>query len=195
MALLACACTRETLMPTYTPSMSDDAVKAKTGKTWPEWFKLLDGAGGKKMDHKQIVAVLHDQYGVGPWWQQMVTVEYERSRGLRAKHETTTGFAVSASRTLNAPAAQVFKAWKDARTRGRWLETPGLVIRKSTPDKSLRITWPDGTTSLDVELYPKGDGKTHVTIQHTKLADAAAVKREKAFWAEALGRLKAQLEG
>src|SRR5262245_46662264 len=143
-------------MPTFTPSMSDDAVKAKTGKTWPEWFKLLDGEGAKKMDHKQIVAVLHDKYGVGPWWQQMVTVTYEQARGLREKHETTSGFQVGASRTLNAPVGQVFKAFKESRARGRWLDEKGLVIRKSTPDKSLRITWPDGPTNLDVELYPKG---------------------------------------
>jgi uncharacterized protein YndB with AHSA1/START domain len=174
--------------------MSDEAVKAKTGKTWPEWFKLLDGDGAKKMDHKQIVAVLHDKYGVGSWWQQMVTVEYERARGLRERHETASGFSAGASRTLRVPASQLFRAWKDARARGRWLDAPGLVIRKATPDKSLRITWPDGG-SVDVELYPKGEAKTQVTVQHSKLADAAAVKRFKAYWAEALDRLKAQLEG
>ena len=179
----------------FTPTMSDAAVKAKTGKVWSEWFALLDAAGARKMDHKQIVAVLHDQHGVGPWWQQMVTVTYEQARGLREKHETTSGFQMSASRTLNVPAAKLFKAWKDARTRARWLNEPGLVVRKATPAKSLRITWVDGQSSLDVDLYPKGDAKTQVTLQHSKLANAAAVKRQKAYWAEALTRLKEQLEG
>ena len=31
------------------PRMSDEAVKAKTGKSWKEWFALLDKAGAKKM--------------------------------------------------------------------------------------------------------------------------------------------------
>ena len=185
-------------MPTksaFTPSMSDAAVQAKTGKTWPEWFALLDADGAQKLDHKQIVKVLNEKYGVGPWWQQMVTVTYEQARGLREKHETTAGFQVGASRTINAPASKLFKAWKEPRARARWLNEPGLVVRKATPDKSLRVTWPDGHTHVDVELYPKGDSKTQVTIQHSKLANAAAVKRQKAYWAEALARLKEQLEG
>ena len=27
------------------PQVSSDAVKAKTGKTWEEWFSLMDAAG------------------------------------------------------------------------------------------------------------------------------------------------------
>jgi uncharacterized protein YndB with AHSA1/START domain len=174
--------------------MSDAAVQAKTGKTWAEWFAVLDAEGAQQMNHKQIVAVLNQKHGVGPWWQQMVTVTYEQARGLRAKHETTSGFQMGASRTINAPASAVFLAWKDGRARTRWLGETGLVVRKATPDKSLRITWPDGATHLDVELYPKGGAKTQVTIQHSKLPNAKAVEQKKAFWAEALGRLKAQLE-
>jgi hypothetical protein len=70
----------ETIMASATKKsarMSDAAVQAKTGKTWDEWFKILDKAGGKKMNHKEIVAYLSEKYGVGPWWRQMVTVTYE----------------------------------------------------------------------------------------------------------------------
>ena len=38
--------------------MSDAAVQAKTGKTWPEWFAVLDKAGAAKMTHKEIAAHL-----------------------------------------------------------------------------------------------------------------------------------------
>src|SRR2546426_8019727 len=95
------------------PRMSDAAVKAKTGKTWPEWFKILDKAGAKKMGHQEIVAVLSQQHGVGPWWQQMVTVTYEQARGLRAKHETPAGYQISVSRTVAASITKVYKAWQD----------------------------------------------------------------------------------
>jgi hypothetical protein len=63
--------------------MSDEAVEAKTGKNWSRWFKHLDAAGAKKMTHQEIVAHLHDQYDVRPWWQQMVAVTYEQACGLR----------------------------------------------------------------------------------------------------------------
>src|SRR5262249_32186840 len=73
----------------YVPSMADAAVKAKTGKDWAGWFGLLDRAGAKKLEHKQIAQVLRKDHGVPSWWSQMVTVEYERSRGMRERHETT----------------------------------------------------------------------------------------------------------
>ena len=44
--------------PKSAKRMSDRAVQAKTGNTWPEWFAILDAAGAKKMDHKGIVAYL-----------------------------------------------------------------------------------------------------------------------------------------
>jgi len=103
------------------PSMSDDTVQAKTGKVWKEWFALLDEAGAKKLDHKAIVAILGEKFGVGPWWRQMITVEYERARGLRAKHETTSGFSISRSKVLAAAIAQVYAACHDAKQRARWL--------------------------------------------------------------------------
>lgn len=95
---------------TYTPSFSDKAVLAKTGKTWKEWFSLLDKAGGKRLDHRDIVAILSRQFGVGSWWRQMVAVEYERSRGLREIHQTAAGCVASVSKTFAVPAATLFEA-------------------------------------------------------------------------------------
>src|SRR5262245_42305997 len=63
--------------------VSDEAVRAKTGKTWPQWFKLLDARGARRMKHAEIAEMLHDELGVPPWWSQMVTVGYERVRGKR----------------------------------------------------------------------------------------------------------------
>src|SRR5262249_29597219 len=33
-------------------AVGDSAVQARTGKTWEEWFAILDRAGGVKMSHK-----------------------------------------------------------------------------------------------------------------------------------------------
>ena len=63
------------------PRVSDAAVEAKTGKTWQEWFALLDAAGARQMDHKSIAAHLDKKLGVPGWWAQMVTVAYEQARG------------------------------------------------------------------------------------------------------------------
>ena len=172
-----------------TPEIGDEAVQRATGKGWNEWFKLIDAAGGKKWDHKQIVAYLSDEQGVGPWWQQMVTVGYERARGKRAMHQKADGFSISRSKTLPASAAALFKAWNDARQRGRWLADPKFTIRTATASKSLRITWVDGRSSVDVMLYPKAGGKTQLTVQHNKLSDAKAAAKMKTYWGEQLDSL------
>src|SRR5687768_1406009 len=136
----------------YTPSMTDEAVAAKTGKAWKEWFALLDKAGGKKLDHKGIVKILSEQHGIGPWWQQMVTVEYERSRGLREVHETNAGYVASVSKTFAVPAEDLFEHWHNARKRSAWLTEKGFTIRSATPPKVLRITWSDGVGSVEVRF-------------------------------------------
>lgn len=174
--------------------MSDEAVKAKTGKTWAEWFTILDAAGAKKLDHKSIVAILREQHGVGSWWRQMVTVGYERERGLRQVHQNARGFSASASRTMAVPVTKLFNAWNDRKTRQRWLSKPDFEIRKATPGKSMRITWVDKKTNVDVGFFPKGKAKAQVAVQHDKLADAKAVARMKNFWGKALANLQEILE-
>ena len=172
--------------------MSDEAVQAKTGKSWNEWFKILDAAGAKKMTHQERVAVLHQKYDVGPWWQQMVAVTYEQARGLRQAHEKPSGYEISVSRTINAPVSKAFKAWNDAKTRVAWLEEQ-VTVRTATKDKSLRLNWSDGKTIVAVAFYPKGE-KCQVVAQHNKLSDAKAAAKMKKFWAGALDRLKEAIE-
>ena len=173
--------------------MSDEAVQAKTGRTWDEWFAALDAAGAREMDHKQIVAHLSGRQGIGPWWQQMVTVAYEQARGKRAKHQKADGFQVSGSRTVGVPVDRLFAAWNDEAVRRRWLPEAEFTVRKATPGRSLRLAWGDGT-SVDVNLYAKDGAKSQVTIEHSKLPDAEEAARRKAWWSEALDRLRDLLE-
>jgi uncharacterized protein YndB with AHSA1/START domain len=174
--------------------IGDDAVRAKTGKGWDEWFRLLDAAGARQLDHRAIVALVSERHGVGPWWRQMVAVTYEQARGLRAQHEKPEGFEISVSRTIGVPVDDAYTAWHDARRRARWLPEKGLVVRKATPGRSLRITWADGRSSLVVAFAARGKGRCQVAAQHGKLPDAKAAARMKAYWAEALERMRALLE-
>ena len=178
-------------MPTKSPNpkISDEAVEARTGKNWNRWFKHLDDAGGKKMTHQEIVKHLSDKHDVRAWWRQMVAVTYEQARGLRDKHQKPGGYEISVSRTIDAPVSKAFRAWTDEKTRKRWL-TAAFTIRKATANKTLRISWEDGKTSLAVAFAEKGAGKTQVVAQHAKLPDAKAAAKMKKLWSEALDRLK-----
>jgi uncharacterized protein YndB with AHSA1/START domain len=179
----------------WTPPIGDAALQAKTGKTWNEWLACLDAAGARELDHKGIVAILDQQFGVPGWWCQMVTVGYEQARGRREKHQKVDGYTANVSRTIGVPVGTLYAAWADATMRRRWLQDADCVVRKANPDKSLRITWIDGKTSVDVYLTARGAERSQVAVQHTKLQDRDEVARLKAYWAEQLDHLVRLLQG
>lgn len=174
--------------------IGDEAVKAKTGKTWAQWLKMLDAAGAKKMAHRDIAARLQRKHKLSGWWSQMVTVGYEQARGLRGQYQTPSGYQTHASKTVNAPVAALFEAWADEQERAGWLGRHPLTIRKATPRKSMRITWEDGSTSVEVNFLARGKSKSQVALEHRKLSSAADVARMKTFWSKALEALKSRLE-
>ena|GEM_PF-1449937 len=153
-------------MPTSS-RISDEAVRKKTGRDWKGSFALLDKAGAKKMAHKEIAQHL-GSIGVPGWWAQMVTVEYERARGLREKYQQAGGYSAGASRTFAVPVDVLYKNWDDEKLRGGWLKEK-LVVRRAKAGKSIRITWPD-QTSVEAYFVGKGEQKSQVTVQHGKLA-------------------------
>ena len=170
---------------------SDSIVETRTGKNWSQWFRILDQAGGKQMAHREMAAFLGEKCRVPPWWRQMVAVEYERARGLRVKFQGSSGsFAANSGRTIGAPIAKVYAAWRDARKRGAWLRGAPLAITTQTKNKSLRAAWDGNKSRLGVNFSAKGAGKTQVAVDHMKLKSVAEVKRMKAYWSAALTRLE-----
>lgn len=176
------------------PKISDESVKARTGRDWESWFKLLDAEGAAELDHKAIVALLTKQYQVGPWWRQMVANTYEKSRGLRADYETQHGaYQISRSRTVQAPASRVYQAWHAAPSREAWLGKTKFEVRSAKQNVQLRLAWKRPASRVEISFVPKPQGKTQVVVQHTHLADAEAAETMKDFWTGALDRLQTWL--
>jgi Domain of unknown function (DUF4287) len=176
-----------------TPRMGDEAVQAKTGKTWKEWFAGLNNAGAKKMSHQEIVNLLSSKYDVGPWWQQMITVEFERQSGRRAVHQRPDGYQISVSRTLNVPLRSAYQSFANEKQRNQWLDEHKLAVRTALPNKSMRLTWKDGKTSLEIAFVAKTAEKSQVVVTHSKLPDAKAAAKMKTYWRGKLDRLQASL--
>jgi uncharacterized protein YndB with AHSA1/START domain len=173
--------------------VSDAAVRKATSKGWGEWYDLLDAAGARAMSHQQIIAVIA-RHGPGTWWQQLIATAYEQARTLRERHKGEDGFAANASKLIKAGVTRVYAAWTEEERRASWLDASGWHVRKATPCKSLRVTWKDGRTHLEVALYPRGEGRTLVQVEHNKLPTLDDVHRVKAFWGVALERLRELLE-
>ena len=175
------------------PTMSDAAVKARTGRAWAEWFTLLDAEGAAEMTHREIAAALHDRHGLSGWWSQMVTVAYEQARGRREPHQTARGYQVGVSKTLPVNVDALFTAWEDEEPRRAWLGDEPITIRRATRPRSMRITWSDAQTNVDVSFWDKDPAKSTVQVQHSRLADRDDVETKRAFWRSALARLARQL--
>lgn len=174
--------------------VGSEAVMRATGRAWDEWLTVLDRAGAKAMPHKEIALLLSRKFRVPDWWSQMVTVGYEQARGLRVVNQKANGFATSSSKTFSVDVDDLYAAWSEPRQRAKWLAGAPLEVRKATNGKSMRITWTTGGSSVDVNFFAVGRGKSRVQVEHGKLPSAAAAARQKTYWSEALGRLKGFLD-
>jgi uncharacterized protein YndB with AHSA1/START domain len=202
----------------YKPSISDEAVKAKTGYGWSEWFARLDRRGAADRSHKEIATYLSRAAGLSAWWSQMVTEEYEKARGLRARvgqKSDSPKFQVSVQRTVNGSAEVAYRAFATSTGLRAWLgreasvqaREGGSAVFPELGEGSLRIVEKDrrlrmgfegrgakGST-VEITATPKGENRCAVRVQHTDLGSEAAYKRFRAGWTRALEALRKHIDG
>ena len=63
--------------------VTDQAVLEKTGKSWPEWTRILDQWNIPEKGHTATARFLREEHGLPRWWAQALTVRRERELGLR----------------------------------------------------------------------------------------------------------------
>jgi uncharacterized protein YndB with AHSA1/START domain len=175
---------------------SDDAIRRRTGRGWEEWFEMLDEWGGVERTHREIARWVAAQQGVVPlaWNAQAVAGSYELARGLRAVGEKPDGFAITASKTVAVPVETLYDAFVDASLRARWLPDGELRERTATKPRSARFDWDGGDTRVHATFLAKGDAKSTVALEHTRLPGADEAERMKAYWRRHIGALKDVLE-
>jgi hypothetical protein len=178
--------------PTLT--MSDDAIRRRTGHGWEHWFDLLDEWGGTHRSHTDAARWLQEVHGSGGWNSQAIVVSYERARGLRAVGEHADGFTVTASKAVAVPVDRLYEAFVEEPLRREWLPDAELRERTATRPRSARFDWGDNGTRVVVGFEAKGGAKSTASLAHEKLPDAAEAERMKAFWRERVAVLKEVLE-
>jgi hypothetical protein len=178
--------------PTLT--MSEQAIRRRTGRGWEEWFDLLDEWGAADRTHREVARWVAEEHGVDGWGAQAVTVNYERGRGLRAVGEHADGFSVTASKTVAVPVGRLYQAFVDRSLRRRWLPEGELRERTTTKPRSARFDWGDGETRVIVAFEEKGKAKSTVALAHERLPNAKEAERMKAFWRDRVATLKQLLE-
>ena len=177
-------------------AMSDEAVAARTGKTWGEWFAILDDAGASQMENREILELL-GQHDVGPVWRQMVMAGYQRRLGAKANAAAKSAPAGSRvaniSRTVSATLLAAYGAWERPTRRKRFLKDE-ITFATRRDGKTLRFGWKPDASRVSIVFKPLSKTRTQVTIEHDKLKTAADVERMQVFWTEALDRMQALVE-
>jgi hypothetical protein len=169
---------------------SDAAVSEATGRTWTQWFAVLDAHGAANLPHKKVAAWLQSEHGATSWWSQTITVTYERRIGRREVGQRCGGsFGATASRTIAGTLDEALAAWQ------RWVlnrrEFDGVALagepRISSTDKwrYWRADLADGS-KLALAISAKPAGKSQLAMEHSGLPDASAADLRKKFWKELL---------
>jgi uncharacterized protein YndB with AHSA1/START domain len=123
----------------------------------------------------------------------MVTVGYERIKGLRARGQQRSGeFTMNRSRTFGVDVETLYDAWADGRRRRRWMGETGVKVRTATAPKSMRLQLPDGAIVV-AGFWPKSGGKSAVAIEQARLPDRDTAERVKQLWSERLDALREEL--
>ncbi len=172
-------------------TMTDAAIKERTGKDWAGWFAALDKAGAAKLDHKAIARLAREDMGAGAWYGQMVAVSYERARGIRAMNQKCDGeFSVSVTRVMDVSLPKLYAVATAAPQA--WFPKGAFEETSRTRDKYWRGKWKSGR--LEVGFYAKGAGKAQIALQSNKLPNAEAVEKERMVWKKAIDKLQEIIE-
>lgn len=181
----------------HSPAISDDRLKAATGRSRQRWFALLDKAGAESWDRRRIARWLGVKHEVDAWWAQSLTIDYERARGLRQGRTRKGPLRTSAWKTIRRPAEAVWPFLDDDDLRRDWLDCE-FGVRGRTPGRSLRLEAADGSLITvgvhELEPTSSGESRTQISVEHSGLHDAAEVTETKEFWKACLAQLAAQFE-
>jgi uncharacterized protein YndB with AHSA1/START domain len=201
-------------VPTSTPELTDESVRAATGRSWEEWFSYLDERGGPSQGRRQIGVHLNYDLKIDAWWCAVINVQYEAARGVVERDGRPKGYMVCATKTVNAPVERAWEAFANAEALGGWFgsgveldfreggrfanaDGDAGQISKIRPNKAIRFTWeqPRHTpgTVVETTFQPRGE-KCVVMVAHDRIQTAAEADELRATWGAALDRLKKQLE-
>lgn len=184
--------------PASKPEIGDASVVKATGRGLDHWFAVLDAFGAPTKGHTASAAHLRKDHSIRGWYAQMITVLYERARGLRSLNQSCDGdFQVGVSKAVHAAVHEVMEALRE----GRWLNGVDPELARAFPKRAnlvmkgekyakLRYKWDQST--IEIRITPKKGGST-IVADNMKLADASQVERRRSQWRRALEALRAFL--
>lgn len=193
-------------------TVDDATCKAQTGKTFAEWFAVLDAFDGIKKGRRESIQHMYEQKP-DTWWLTTIYVEYERSKGITKKDGLSEGYTICVTKSINAPVDKVYRIWNER--LGDWYEdgakqdlkeggqlTCGGGTKASfmriRENKDLRMTWehPGCTAPMTLDVqFQDNKGKTLMNAMTSRVQTRDETDGLRDAWGAALTRLKGLAEG
>jgi hypothetical protein len=159
-------------------TVSDEKLRAATGRGETDWFALLDAAGATSLNHTQIARWLaHEFPNLDGWWCQAVTIRYEQARGMRLPGQRADGtFSTAATRIVPGSPGEVLEA---AIAHGAaWLGAPPSSTNPTAKTPTAR--WKlDGKQQVVATATTLPDGRVSVAFTWSGIPDEDGVSRAK----------------
>lgn len=109
-----------------------------------------------------------------------------------ASRTASHGSFITATRTVDGSASDVFRAFNDPMRR-HWCHERLYSVRSAVAPRMLRVVMPDQTV-VTVAIQRKGNTRTLVTVEQSQLPDAGTAERARQAWKLSLDRLAAYLD-
>lgn len=190
--------------------VSDESCTRATGKTTAEWNALFDAEHAQFWSHAERIGFVRRHGVLQGWWQQVLTVNYERARGLQILGDTQgAGFEFGLSRTF--PVAPE-KAWATLTTgvgleawagdqvevelrKGAHQDLKGkrIEVRSLTPGVRIKLVFKEPgvpARTFQMSVVPAPEGKTAIRFHEENLPGVAAKKRADRKWNEIMDEVE-----
>lgn len=195
----------------YTPDfpVSSEACLAATGKSFVDWFAVIEAAGlaDKRRD---AIHLIYDQTNRGKdvWWPTTIWVEFERSKGIVKKDGRAEGFNICCTKSFKQTPQDLFPYFASEAAFAGWV--PGWAgaiaegsaftcgsakgtVGRIRPAKDIRMEWISpgfGPTEIEIQFNLVA-GKTTINFYHKRIDSRAEADGLRRAWGAALDRLKA----
>ncbi|MES2965272.1 MAG: hypothetical protein V4760_15405 [Bdellovibrionota bacterium] len=194
----------------------NESLVKHTSKTWDEWLAILEKAGARNLEHREIAAFLKKKYKLTQWWQHVVAGGFEIHIGKKVDGRNAKGrWSLTATKSLPRNAEFVWKFLVSEEGQAAWLKPldPISVEAKATFEtedgyfgelrtmrkgERARFSWsdPDWDRKSYVQMFiiKRPGEKSVLAFMHTELPDSRSRDLLRQRWKDVLATVSEELK-
>ena len=192
--------------------VTNASVLKGTHKSWSQWIQILEKAGARQLERKDLVTFLVKKYKLNSWWVQIVVSGYEIHIGKRVDGWNAKGeYSITATKTFSRDAKTVWKWVTSAVGVAIWLNplSPfhlqigetfenenGIFgeLRTYKKGERMRLTWQDTDwdkkTIVQINVVERPGQKSILVFQHEQLRQGRLRESIRQYWRTVLADLE-----